>query len=100
MLVVNLRQTQEFRDWLHRLRDEKGKARIVSRLRRMELGNPGDARSLGGGLNELRIDFGPGYRVYFVSQGASAVLLLCGGDKDTQRRDIERARELLKELKK
>ncbi len=100
MLVVNLRQTQEFRDWLHRLRDEKGKARIVSRLRRMELGNPGDTRSLGGGLNELRIDFGPGYRVYFVSRGASAVLLLCGGDKDAQRRDIERARELLKELKK
>jgi putative addiction module killer protein len=98
MTDVYLRQTDEFRDWLHRLRDERAKARIGARLRRMERGNPGDTRSLARGLMEMRIDYGPGYRVYFTHRGAAIVLLLCGGDKRTQPRDIVRARELMEAL--
>ena len=94
---MEIRQTEEFRDWLRRLRDEKAKARIVARIRRLELENLGDTRSLGGGLAEMRIDYGPGHRLYFVRQGI-AVLLLCGGDKKGQQRDITRARALMKEV--
>jgi len=67
-------------------------------MERMKLGNLGDCKSLGGGLMEIRVDFGPGYRVYFVRQGAAVVLLLCGGDKRTQQRDIRRAYELAEKL--
>jgi putative addiction module killer protein len=66
----------------------------------MELGNPGDVRQLGGGLVEMKIDYGPGYRAYFVQQEASIILLLCGGDKSTQRRDIDRARKLAETLRR
>jgi putative addiction module killer protein len=93
-------QTEEFREWLLRLKDEVATARIVGRIRRMAQGNPGDAKSLGGGLMEMRIDYGPGYRLYFTYRGALAVLLLCGGDKRSQQRDIVKARELLTELKR
>jgi putative addiction module killer protein len=96
--MTEVRQTAEFSDWLRRLKDANAVARIVARIRRMELGNPGDARSLGGGLVEMRIDYGPGYRIYYVHRGAEVVILLCGGDKRTQRRDIERARELSERL--
>jgi putative addiction module killer protein len=98
MADIALRQTDEFRDWLHRLRDERAKARIAARVRRMERGNSGDTRLLGGGLMEMRIDYGPGYRIYLVRRSALIVLLLCGGDKRTQQRDIAKARELMKEL--
>jgi putative addiction module killer protein len=98
MAAVSVLQTDEFRHWLHRLRDERGKARIAARIRRMEQENPGDVRSLGSGLMEMRIDFGPGYRVYWVRRGHSIVLLLCGGDKRSQQRDIARARALVEEL--
>ena len=98
MSAVSLLQTDEFRDWLARLRDRKAIARITSRICRMELGNPGDVRSLGGGLMEMKIDHGPGYRVYFVQRGISIVVLLCGGDKQTQRRDIDTARAMAKAL--
>jgi len=98
MAGIALHQTDEFRGWLRRLRDERAKARVAVRLRRLELGNPGDARSLSGGLMEMRIDYGPGYRVYFARRNAAVVLLLCGGDKRTQQRDIARARELMAEL--
>jgi putative addiction module killer protein len=94
MNAATVLQTDEFRDWLHRLRDRRANARIVSRIRRMELGNPGDSRSLSGGLMEMKINYGPGYRVYFVHRAAAIVVLLCGGDKHTQRRDIDRARAL------
>jgi len=98
MTIVTVRQTDEFADWLRRLRDNKAKARIASRIRRLEQGNPGDSKSLGGALQEMRVDYGPGYRIYFVHRGDMVVILLCGGDKQTQRRDIARARELAREL--
>ena len=97
MATLAVRQTEDFRDWLLRLRDERAKARIAARIRRMELENPGDVRSLGGRLMEM-IDYGPGYRIYFVRQGGSIVLLLCGGDKRSQQRDIVKARKLIVEL--
>lgn len=98
MAAVSVLQTDEFRDWLDRLRDERAKARIAARIRRMERENPGDVRALGGGLIEMRIDFGPGYRIYWVRRGRSIILLLCGGDKRSQQRDITKARALIEEL--
>lgn len=92
--MVEVRQTDEFRTWLRGLRDDRAVARITTRIRRLELGNPGDARSLGEGLLEMRVDYDPGYRVYYVQRGAVIVVLLCGGDKRTQRRDIRQARVL------
>jgi putative addiction module killer protein len=92
--MIEVRQTAEFSDWLRRLKDANAAARIISRIRRMELGNPGDARSVGKGVMEMRITYGPGYRVYYVSRGATIVVLLCAGDKRTQRQDIKRAEEL------
>jgi putative addiction module killer protein len=87
-------QTIEFSDWLHRLKDVNAVARIVARIRRMELGNPGDTKSVGSGIMEMRIAYGPGYRVYYVHRGTEIVILLCGGDKGTQRQDIRRAQVL------
>lgn len=92
--MVEVRQTDEFRTWLRGLRDDRAVARITTRIRRLELGNPGDARSLGEGLLEMRVDYDPGYRVYYVQRGAVIVVLLCGGDKRTRRRDIRQARVL------
>ncbi|MDP2412139.1 MAG: type II toxin-antitoxin system RelE/ParE family toxin [Pseudolabrys sp.] len=92
--MVEIRQTAEFSHWLRRLKDANAFARIVARLRRMERGNPGDCKSLGDGLMELRVDYGPGYRIYFIRQGTAVVILLCGGDKGTQRQDIEPARQI------
>lgn len=92
--MIEVRYSAEFGKWLNGLRDANAYARIVQRIRRMERGNPGDAKSVGGGLHELRIDYGPGYRVYFVYEGSAVVILLCGGDKGTQGRDIKRARAL------
>ena len=82
-----------FKDWLEGLRDVQGRARIRVRLDRVRLGNFGDHRSVGAGVQELRIDYGPGYRVYFGTEGQRVVLLLPGGDKSSQPRDIARARE-------
>jgi putative addiction module killer protein len=95
---MEVRQTDEFQCWLRELRDDRAVARIGSRIRRLEQGNPGDTRSLGAGLTEMRIDYGPGYRVYYVRRGAVFIVLLCGGDKRTQQRDIKRARTLAEEL--
>jgi putative addiction module killer protein len=97
-MAIVVRQTAEFRDWLRGLKDDNAAARIVARIRRMEQGNPGDSKSLGGGLMEMRIDYGPGYRVYFVHRGDTVVILVCGGDKHKQQRDIERARKLAEEV--
>ena len=74
------------------------KARIVARIRRLELGNLGDAKSIGDKVSELRVDYGPGYRVYFTRKGRTIVVLLCGGDKGSQRRDINEAQQLAKEV--
>lgn len=92
--MLDIRQTSEFAAWLSGLCDGQAKARILTRLRRLAAGNAGDAKSVGGGVHELRIDYGPGYRVYFVQRGSVVIVLLCGGDKRTQSRDIARAREL------
>ena len=83
-----------FKEWLYGLRDRAAFARIVTRLERVELGNLGDHKSVGAGVMELRINYGPGYRIYFTQRGPDVVILLCGGDKRRQQRDIERAREL------
>jgi putative addiction module killer protein len=87
-------QSADFRRWLGGLRDGRARDRVLVRLRRLSLGNPGDVRSLGEGLFELRIDYGPGYRVYFARRGAAVILLVYGGDKSRQKSDIARAREL------
>ncbi len=92
--MVEVRQTEEFSGWLHGLKDANAIARIVARIRRMELGNPGDAKSVGKGVMEMRIAYGPGYRVYYAHRGVAIVILLCGGDKCTQRQDIKRAQAL------
>jgi putative addiction module killer protein len=95
--VIEIRQTPAFARWLDSVRDRAAVARINVRIRRLSLGNPGDVRSVGSGVSELRIDYGPGYRIYFARQGSKTVVLLCGGDKSTQDRDIGRAKELAKE---
>ncbi len=82
-----------FRDWLHALRDVRARARVRVRLNRVRLGNFGDATAVGSGISELRIPYGPGYRVYFARTGTTVVLLLCGGDKTSQKRDIATAKE-------
>ena len=87
-----------FDEWLRRLRDEGGKARILVRLRAAMHGNFGDCKPVGGGVTEMRLHFGPGYRVYFVRRGDVVYVLLCGGDKSTQSRDVERAKALASEL--
>jgi len=96
--MLEIRQTEEFERWLNRLKDSTARARILVRLRRLALGNTGDVRPVGNGVSELRIDYGPGYRVYFTQRGAVLILVLCGGDKSTQPRDIRRAIEIVGEL--
>lgn len=88
-----------FDEWLTGLRDARAQAKIATRINRLVLGNFGDCKSLGRGLTELRIDWGPGYRVYFATIGKKCVLLLCGGDKRKQRADIGRAAQHLKDYK-
>lgn len=100
--VTEVRQTDVYARWFAGLRDERARARINVRIRRLSLGNPGDVRPVGEGISELRIDYGPGYRVYFVRQGPALgpalVVLLAGGDKGSQLRDIAKARELARGL--
>jgi putative addiction module killer protein len=96
--VVEIRETETFSRWLTTLRDAEAKARIAARVRRLAFGNPGDVKPVGDGVSELRIHYGPGYRVYFVQRGAVLVVLLCGGDKKTQQKDIEIAKQLAKEI--
>jgi putative addiction module killer protein len=82
-----------FNEWLDDVRDRKAVARILARLARVRQGNPGDSKSVGEGVAELRVDYGPGYRVYFGQTGQTLIILLCGGDKRTQERDIQRAKQ-------
>lgn len=91
---MEIRKTEIFVNWLDNLGDSRAKARIIARLDRMEMGNFGDVRPVGGGVNELRIHYGPGYRVYFVRRGPVVVIFLCGGDKKTQHADIAKAKML------
>ena len=97
--MIEIRQTATFSLWLRTLRDQRAKARIVARIRRASFGNVGDVRSVGAGVSEMRIDYGPGYRVYFVRRGDMLIILLCGGDKSTQDRDIEKAKAIAREIK-
>lgn len=87
-----------FSDWLASLRDVRAKAEIARRIRRLALGNPGDVKPVGQGVSELRIHTGPGYRVYFVQRGDILIILLCGGEKDSQDRDIRAALRFAKEI--
>jgi putative addiction module killer protein len=96
--MTEVRQTAIFRKWLDDLSDRRASQRIAQRIVRLQSGLVGDARSVGGGVSELRIDYGPGYRVYFVRRGQVLIILLCGGDKRSQSRDIVRARTLAEEL--
>lgn len=96
--MIEIRKTDVFERWLMGLRDQRAVARINTRLRRMMLGNPGDVSPVREGVSELRIDYGPGYRVYFVQRGREVVVLLAGGDKRTQSRDIEKALEIARML--
>ena len=96
--MIEVRQTEVYARWFGKLRDRQARARINVRIRRLSLGNTGDVRPVGEGVSELRIDYGPGYRVYFVQQDQSLALLLIGGDKSTQNRDIARAHDLAQGL--
>jgi putative addiction module killer protein len=93
-----IRRTDEFSAWLSNLRDLRAKAKIVARIDRLALGNPGDVAPVGSGISEMRIHYGPGYRVYFVQAGEDIVVLLCGGDKNSQASDIVKAKQLASEL--
>jgi len=92
-------RSDEFDKWLAQLRDVKGKARIVARIRSAELGNLGDVKPVGEGISEMRIHYGPGYRVYFTQRGRLLIFLLVGGDKSSQQRDIAKAKALSETLK-
>jgi putative addiction module killer protein len=96
--MIEVRQTDVFTDWFAGLRGREARARITVRIRRLSLGNPGDVKPAGNGASEMRIDYGPGYRVYFVGRGDTVVVPLCGGDKRQQDRDIARALELAQEV--
>ncbi|NKC16445.1 MAG: type II toxin-antitoxin system RelE/ParE family toxin [Gammaproteobacteria bacterium] len=95
--MADIIKTATFDRWLRKLRDHRAKARIQMRIRRLSLGNPGDIKPVGEGLSEMRIDYGPGYRVYYMQHNSVLVVLLCGGDKSTQQNDIAKAKELASE---
>lgn len=95
--MVEILRSDTFDRWLRKLRDPRAKARIQMRIDRLALGNPGDVEPIGQGLSEMRIDYGPGYRVYFMQRGDVMIVLLCGGDKRTQQKDIEKAKAIAAE---
>jgi putative addiction module killer protein len=95
--MIEIRETEEFSSWLRALRDQRGKAKILIRIDRLAQGNPGDVEPVGQRVSELRVNYGPGYRVYFTKRGTTLLLLLCGGDKRSQPKDIARAKRLAAE---
>ncbi|MHB8253784.1 MAG: type II toxin-antitoxin system RelE/ParE family toxin [Acidiferrobacter sp.] len=95
--MINLKQTETFRKWRAKLKDERGRAAIALRLARLAYGHAGDVEPVGQGISELRIHYGPGYRVYFQKRGPTIIVLLCGGDKTTQTKDIKVAKRLANE---
>ena len=97
--MIELIRSATFDSWLSSLRDRRAVARIAARLDRLAAGNPGDAEPIGEGVSELRINYGPGYRVYFLQRGQVLVILLCGGDKSTQSKDIRQAKVLAEQWK-
>jgi putative addiction module killer protein len=96
--MIEIRKTDVYAKWLDGLRDIKARARILVRVERLAEGNPGDVKPVGEGVSELRIDYGPGYRVYFKKQGRKVIILLAGGDKRTQAKDIKTALRLARNL--
>ena len=92
--MIEFKQTETFRKWRSRLKDERARAMVASRLDRLAFGNPCDVKPIGQGISELRIDYGPGYRIYFHRRGNEIIILLCGGDKSTQAADIKTAKRL------
>ena len=96
--MIEIRQTETFSKWLSGLRDRQARARIQTRIDRLELGLAGDVKPVGEGVSELRIDYGPGYRIYFVQRGRALIILLAGGDKRTQDTDIKKALKLARDL--
>jgi putative addiction module killer protein len=97
--MMDVQLLEEFKDWLSRLRDGRARVKITSRVARLGLGNPGDFEPVGEGVSEMRIHYGPGYRVYYLQHGGSLAVVLRGGDKSTQARDIEAALALAKRWK-
>ena len=95
--MIELKQTETFRKWRAKLKDERARALIASRLDRLAFGHAGDAEPIGEGISELRIHHGPGYRVYFQRRGNTIIVLLCGGDKGSQDKDIKAAKRLATE---
>ena len=95
--MLDVLQSDTFQKWLSKLKDVAARAKIEMRIRRLSLGNAGDCKSVGKGIMELRIDYGPGYRVYYLQRGPLLVVLLCGGDKRTQNTDIKRAAAIAKD---
>jgi len=91
-------KTEEFDSWLRELRDDKAVARIASRIERLALGNQGDVKAVGEGVSEMRLTYGPGYRIYYKQTGKTIMLILCGGNKSTQDSDIKRAKAIASEL--
>jgi putative addiction module killer protein len=96
--VLEIRKTEDFVHWLDGLRDVRARARVQARIERLATGNPGDVQPVGEGISEMRIDYGPGYRVYFKRIGREIVILLAGGDKRTQSADIKNALRLARNL--
>jgi putative addiction module killer protein len=96
--MLEIRETPAYAAWFSALRDRTAKARIDIRIRRLSLGNPGDVRPIGESVSELRIHYGPGYRIYFTKQGEIVVILLAGGDKSSQEQDISHAKDLTRNL--
>jgi putative addiction module killer protein len=96
--MIEIRKTETFVKWLDDLRDIKARSRLLVRIERLAAGNPGDVKPVGEGVSELRIHYGPGYRVYFVERGQAVIILLAGGDKSTQAKDIRTAIRLARNL--
>lgn len=98
-MQIQIKRTDEFIDWLRDLKDRRARAVIMNRIDRIGLGNLGDSKSVGRGIFELRIFYGPGYRLYYIKEGDRVIILLCGGNKTTQVKDIKKAQRMMEELK-
>ena len=96
--MIEIRKTDTYARWLDGLRDIRARARVLARVERLAAGNPGDVKAVGEGVSELRIDYGPGYRIYFTMRGHTVIILLAGGDKSTQASDIKRALRIARNL--
>jgi len=96
--MIEIRQTEEFSKWFEKLKDKTARAKIAVRIRRISLGNIGDVKPVGEGISELRLNYGPGYRVYFAQRGSQLIVLLAGGDKTTQSADIKKAKKIAREI--